>query len=358
LASAFKDHFVFNTQPTQHKSMFANATMNAMARTSSIASVMNHDHTHADDSGHKQGDNDTQTASSPQKKSLHAWVQPFALQRASGTIRAQMSGALVGAHYSCDPKWGVGCALGWAHNLISEGKESDVNNGISATLPVVAPYGYYNGTRGKRHWSALQSIIISNGAMKTSRYISAPALNGSVLKGKIPTNIVISNTYIGCSIEQANQWFYTPYGALAIVWDRFGAFSEHAPADLDQPHRELAQELLLSPGAHNTTYAAPELGVRIAKQASEFTLGTAEYFISLAGTYLYSPSNSYGMNYVNNPSPYTVTTGSASALYGSVALGAQITTYSQWSWGLMGRVDFSRLDTIYRAMLFVKKKFK
>ena len=36
LASAFKDHFVFNTQPTQHKSMFANAAMNAMARTSSM----------------------------------------------------------------------------------------------------------------------------------------------------------------------------------------------------------------------------------------------------------------------------------------------------------------------------------
>ena len=268
------------------------------------------------------------------------------------------SGALVGAHYSCDPKWGVGCALGWAHNLISEGNESDVNNGINATLPVVAPYGYYNGTRDKRKWSAFQSIIISNGAMKTRRYISAPALNGSVLKGKIPTNIVISNTYIGCSIEQANQWFYTPYGALAIVWDKFGAFNEHAPTDLDQEHSALAAELLLSPGAHNTTYAAPELGVRIAKQSSELTLGTAEYFLSLAGTYLYSPSNSYGMNYVNNPSPYTVTTGSASALYGSVALGAQITTYAQWSWGLMGRVDFSRLDTIYRAMLFVKKKFK
>jgi len=102
---------------------------------------------------------------------------------------------------------------------------------------------------------------------------------------------------------------------------------------------------------------APEIGCQYNKRVLEIDFGHVEYFITASGTWLYSPKQDYSMNYVQGALPYVLNMKSNTALYGSVSLGAKLATLSNWSMGLMGRVDMSRFDTIYRAMAYVKKSF-
>lgn len=286
------------------------------------------------------------------------WAQPFALLRTSGKTKANLSGALIGAEYTLSPNWTFGCALGMGHNILSEGSERDITDSAKASIPMIAPYLFYQGTQSrqcKNIWSVMQSFVLAKAEIKGRRKLTEDHLNHGEINSDITENIFSSNTYVGWTLQQSNSTFLTPYVSCTIVHDRLGAFSETINQNIH--FSESINALLLSPSSHVSNYAAPEIGCQYSKNVQEINCGYAEYFISASSTFLYNPNKNYDMNYVNSPLPYTIKIDAKNALYGSVSLGAKLSTLSKWSMGLMGRVDISRHDTIYRAMAYIKKSF-
>ena len=296
----------------------------------------------------------TNSATVLNNTSLGVWTQPFSFLRVKGSIKSSFSGALVGADYTHSPQWTVGCALGWGRNLISEGQASDIYNSALIKMPIFAPYVAYHKEHQGKEWSVMQNFLWSSLTIKGRRVITESHLKDTQLDSQFSGSVLTSNTYVGCAFERAAHTYLTPYMVLSFVHDRLGAFSEILDTSPGVIFNTL-DNLRLDVAAHSTNYTAQEIGCQYSKKNHELYFGHIEYFITAAGSFLYSPQKPYSMNYVQNPSPYTVTMGSNSALYGSIALGAKLVTFSHWSMGLMGRVDISRLDTIYRAMAYIKK---